>query len=105
MWGLIMCDCHSYNADTGTSKEVILVYPWNKEINVCVDSCIADVIELLWENNINTQNSCCGHNKITPWIIFDENSLSAEKAVEIREIISQVDKRDFDLLCWERVTY
>ncbi|MFM2589426.1 hypothetical protein [Vibrio sp. TBV020] len=98
-----MCNCHSYNKDIGDDKEVILHAPksfgFTNPHGVCVDACIAPVIEHLWKKNIITRNSCCGHGRLKPSIIFNE-SMSYKDAVEIRSIIAEVDDREFDLLSW-----
>jgi hypothetical protein len=103
------CNCRSYNLDIGSTPEVIMVWPWGDspdfDYSVAIDACISHVIRRLWDAGINTQNSCCGHNKEKPSIIFDENSLSKSRADEIRKIIKEVDDRDFDIICWERKTY
>jgi len=102
-----MCNCHSYNQDgldSSKSPEVILCPPEELHIgkdSICVDACIAHVVAHLWENMIPTLNSCCGHNKEAPRIVLDEKFLDEYKACNIREIISEVDNRNFELFCWQ----
>jgi hypothetical protein len=36
---------------------------------VCVDHCIAPVVQALWRAGVLTLNSCCGHNAEAPSII------------------------------------
>lgn len=42
-----MCDCHSYNGQTGSTPEVVATPPWSNK-TVCLDACIADATQLLW---------------------------------------------------------
>ena len=106
MWGVIMCNCHSYNGDdidSGKDQEVLLRPPKDFHLDrdsVCVDACIADVIQHLWDNNIQTLNSCCGHNKERPSIIL-ESYVTDDDVKNIREIIRQIDQRDFKLMAWK----
>ena len=63
-----MCNCISYNAPEwgGTDQEAVLPYqkyfPLSDRDTVCVDACIAPVIEKLWAAGIKTGACCCGHN-------------------------------------------
>ncbi len=63
-----MCDCQSYNQPerTGSVPEVELdqarYFPDTGRPTVCVDACIAPMIERLWQAGIRTRHSCCGHN-------------------------------------------
>ena len=103
-----MCNCHSYNwdnPDSGKEQNVMLnpkeYFPFQGEERlVCVDKCIAHVIRHLWKNNVWTLNSCCGHNKLEPSVVFTQN-LKDEDAENIRRIIAEVDDRKFDILSWK----
>ncbi len=97
-----MCNCHSYNMNTGDTPEVILSTPaqFGASKDICVDACIAHVIKELWYAGIWTVNSCCGHNKEAPSIIFSEN-LPDDKVEKIKKIISRVDDRKFQILSWK----
>ena len=101
------CGCYSYNwDDNNTSKQQNVLLDVPEKFNshqkvVCVDYCISNVIKTLWENDIFTLNSCCGHNKVPPSIIFD---CSYEKELDkIKNIISELDDRQFKLLAWKLV--
>ena len=55
---------------------------------VSVDCCITGAIKKLWENNIWTINSCCGHNGAysdRPSIVLDHPP-SKDEALRIREL-------------------
>ncbi len=69
---------------------------------VYVDACIANVLEYLWERNIYTKSSCCGHNTQNPSIVVDEN-LAEENAKMIRKLIAEVDDREWDIHSWKLV--
>ena len=38
---------------------------------ICVDKCIADEVQSLWDKGITTVGCCCGHNKIYSYIKVD----------------------------------
>ena len=62
----MMCDC--VNVEIGSyANSVYMVYPFNGKW-VDIDRCIADEILWLWAQGIRTEASCCGHNKVEPWI-------------------------------------
>lgn len=81
------CNCASYNAATPGDPEVILtIKDYFPEMisdreTVCVDRCIAPVVQLLWQAGIWTLNSCCGHNKEAPSIITEQPD--AERALSL----------------------
>lgn len=96
-----MCDCLSYNQphEDQKTEAVGLVPFWDKNAVISVDACIAPVIKHLWEKEIMTLGSCCGHNKTLPSIVVFDN-LDKEDARKIREIISEVDGRTWSILSW-----
>lgn len=101
------CDCHSYNGDFGTVPEVMLtmltsILPDGERRykDVPVDACIAPVIQHLWDNNISTGGSCCGHGKNRPSIVL---SVGEENYSRIRELIKEKDDRQFEITQWKRV--
>lgn len=95
-----MCDCHSYNKDTGKTKEVILINPFEDNKTVCIDACIVNVIKELWKNNIVTLGCCCGHNLKCPDVIISE-SYDMEERRKIKNIIRAVDDREWEVLQWQ----
>ena len=101
------CDCHSYNGDFGTTKEVILpmlssITPDGKKTykDVAIDACIAPVIKHLWDKGVNTGGSCCGHGSMPPSIVL---GAGAENYSQIREWIKEKDDRWFELSQWRLV--
>lgn len=65
---------------------------------VCVDACIAPVIEALWEEKIWTENCCCGHNGQFPRSVIVHRS--DRKRAE--EVISRLGDTA-DVGAWELV--
>lgn len=95
-----MCDCHSYNGDFGKTPEVLITHKTNG--TKAIDACIAPVIQKLWDNDIWTIGSCCGHNGRfgQPSIVLGEHEDNYSK---IRTLIKEVDDRNFELTQWKRV--
>lgn len=95
-----VCNCKSYNAGTGETPEVPLQHKTNG--TALIDACIAPVIKHLWDNNIWTINSCCGHNGLfgMPSIVLGENE---ENYHHIKKLIAEKDPRTFVLSQWKRV--
>jgi hypothetical protein len=87
-----MCKC--IDIEYGTYENTILLgyYPIMAEYQknrikaglsgrgITVDRCIADQIIELWENDIRTYGSCCGHNKGRGYINVRE---SFDKAISL----------------------
>jgi hypothetical protein len=101
------CECHSYNGDFGNTPEVritkltaILPDGERKYKDIMIDACIAPAIRHLWDNEVNTINSCCGHGNKPPSIVLGEG---AENYSQIRKWIKEKDKRWFELSQWKRV--
>ena len=100
-----MCKCHSYNKDNPDSEkdmEVILTPPEQLGIgrdSVCVDACISNVINHLWDSGIATLNSCCGHNKEMPSIVI-QSGCNEEIAEIVKRKIAEVDPRQFTIMSW-----
>lgn len=100
-----MCNCQSYNMGGGEVPEVVLrpqdpALTGGKE-SVCVDACIADVIQSLWGKGLATLGCCCGHGSRTPDVVIPEHSdpgayLSA---------IAEIDSREWNVLRWKLVTH
>src|SRR5690348_4055835 len=101
------CDCKSYNGGFGKTREVVLPRPdWmsdGQRVNgVPVDACISEVIKYLWDNDIVTLSSCCGHNGRfgRPSLVLGDN---VENYQEVRDLIREKDNRHFELSQWRRV--
>lgn len=99
-----MCNCKSYNWAIGEDEEAVLTPPEELGLHrgdtVFIDACIANVIKHLWDNGIATLNSCCGHNRVAPSIVVQQNCTDDE-AENIRQTIAEVDDRDWVILSWK----
>jgi len=64
----------------GNQKQVRLCQP--REVSgrttAMVDSCIADAVQRLNDAGIHTLGSCCGHAKVPPNVIVEENGAIKE---------------------------
>lgn len=107
---MIECNCKSYNlSNTGIIPEDVLKIPEfligvlnRHQDTLCVDSCITKNILLLWENEIITLESCCGHGILEPVLIIG-NDYRAKPIKEIRALLLTVDDREWDILQWRLV--
>lgn len=105
-----MCNCHSYNGDSGAVPEVILpAPPWldvsdvKRQYGICVDACIADTVRHLWSKGIVTHGSCCGHGKDLPSLVLEDDATLLDAAA-VRDLLAEVDHRTWKLLSWRRST-
>ncbi|QDP67012.1 MAG: hypothetical protein Unbinned3138contig1000_54 [Prokaryotic dsDNA virus sp.] len=90
------CKCISYNQPRPwqTDQERVLQCPdWamalfqNARPTICVDACIADAVQALWDAHVWTYGSCCGHGDLEKrTVIVDWGH--REKA---REVLDRVD--------------
>jgi hypothetical protein len=96
-----MCNCHSYNLGIGEVPEVVMTHPLTRR-EVSIDACIAHVIRHLWSYHIWTAGCCCGHNRKRPivelWIRLDDSYSSVVYREWVREIIGEVDDRDWEIV-------
>lgn len=62
------CDCK--NIEIGSyDNQVMLVPPsWSSKEWICVDKCLSQEIQVLWNMGIITTGCCCGHNKLESFI-------------------------------------
>ncbi len=99
------CDCHSYNADIGTVREIVLnpkdYFDTETDKTVCIDACIAPQIKALWKAGVWTVGSCCGHGgkfSPKPEVIIADN----ENSIKAHKILKECDKnRDWNVLQWQ----
>ena len=87
------CNCNSTNMGMGTEENVVLENPFGTK-KVCLDACIAKVIQHLWKNNIGTGGSCCGHNKRKPNIVLTNTNLGREYVDRVLNTIKEIDDRE-----------
>ena len=84
-------ECHCKNVNFGSwDNTVVMIAPFDiytmlgekkPTNNVVIDTCIATVIGYLWHQDIETLNSCCGHNKLSSHVIVKEKSV--DKMLEL----------------------
>lgn len=98
-----MCDCHSYNGQTGSTPEVVATPPWSNK-TVCLDACIADAIQLLWSLGYVTAGCCCGHGETEPHVILADHN-SEDAPVQVAKLLEEVDGRPWRVGRWELVWY
>lgn len=96
-----MCDCrYASDPKTGVPEAVLdqsKYFPNTERPRVSVDSCIADVIERLWEAGVKTGGCCCGHNGTKgPPSVFLLGPQYAERAFEVLA----EDNRDWSVMFW-----
>jgi len=103
-----MCDCLSYNGQGrigGTTPEVALsqhrYFPDAPRDIICVDACIAEVIERLWAAGVRTEGCCCGHNR-TSMISngYPEVMLSGPEHAEAAFRVLADDPREWWVTFW-----
>lgn len=69
------------------------------ENGIHIDSCIADVVTALWDRDIYTLSSCCGHGKMRPSLVLDNAS---DIPLHARAALAEIDPdRDWELLQWQ----
>lgn len=94
------CNCYSYNWCVGETPEVVLnvpdfIFKLTSRDTVCIDACIVDDIRKLWSAKVVTLNSCCGHNKVAPSIVLEDQV----EETTVKTVRSLVGTR-FQLLSW-----
>lgn len=70
---MVKCTCRCKDTYFGDGKNRTQKTIHSKKYTL--DNCIINVLEYLWGMNINTLNSCCGHNILYPTVIVDEYSI------------------------------
>lgn len=102
------CNCHSHNGEFGETPNVLVsrsvpVSGGGGQMtsrDIAIDACIANVIDILWKNNIDTGSSCCGHGVNSPMIVLGEEE---ERYSFIKDLIAEVDGGEFLLVQWKKV--
>jgi hypothetical protein len=86
-----MCTCQSYNLPEPeqTTPEVVLVVPRKfpqDRPTICVDPCIAPAVQALWDADIWTLSSCCGHNDSNERLIVVDRADRTRAEAVLRQI-------------------
>lgn len=99
------CDCLSYNRPDwgGSDLEAVLPSPPHlmdiKPGHICIDACLVPVIKKLWDHQVVTLSSCCGHRREAPNIVLGDDV----DADMVRQLANTVDERHIKLLQWRLV--
>jgi len=95
------------NCNLKKSDDIILKLPdfiarIKGSSDVSIDREIAVAIKHLWDNDILTLSSCCGHKIKNPSVVIWDGygQVSIE---EINRLIKDVDDRDWDIFQWKLV--
>jgi hypothetical protein len=69
--------------ENGTPERILVTPEWapTDRKTVCVDECIADAVQAIWDAGVWTLGSCCGHNNLEMRGVIVEQ---ADKAEAIR---------------------
>lgn len=65
----------------GTNEKIKLAYPRPNSglTEICVDKCIASLIQILNDYKIHTLGCCCGHNKSKGVITIAKDSFEIDQ--------------------------
>ena len=90
-----MCNCQNVEMGSYDNQIELKAPDWSIHETICVDKCIKEEIQYLWDNNVETTGSCCGHNKVKPMINVKQNQELKMKFLGYKYIINQ-----FDVKCY-----
>ena len=66
-----MCECK--DVEVGSYDNQLMLKNWWNGKDVCIDKCLVEEIQSLWNKGIITTGCCCGHNKAEPYINVHED--------------------------------
>lgn len=98
------CDCAPGCEPGHSGTPPAKVYYPEAKAFLPIDACIANTIKHLWENGIKTRGSCCGHGDVLPSLVLTNNTTDKDAAA-IRNIIADVDPREWKLMSWRLVEF
>jgi len=61
---------------------------------VCIDTCIAPDISVLWQEGVRTLNSCCGHQKLPPSVVVEGTSVRLMETLGYAHDTTYPDRAD-----------
>lgn len=99
--GVRMCFCNYKNQKILDLPDHLAVHKQNR--TVCIDLCISGTIQHLFNRGIQTLGCCCMHGKGNPNLIIAEEYKSEESKQKIKDLIAQVDNRNWDILQWNLI--
>lgn len=86
MWDECHCkDVEFQSYDNQVSMKTPFALEHRDDHWVSIDTCIATEIGYLWNNGIETWNSCCGHQKIDATAIINPKSYEAIEALGYKQ--------------------
>ena len=96
------CSCISYNLPEPhqATKSRAVRFPWGEHRIVDLDECIADTILHLWNADIVTGGSCCGHGDRNPSVVLMDDNPSEALIESACRTIRKVDDRQWDVHFW-----
>lgn len=97
-----MCEWNQ-KTDMGGNQVVVdlpeHLHQYRENHTVCIDECIIDQIQALWDAKIETMGCCCGHGKTKPSVIIHESS-NQEIVTLAKDILARSDVRIWDVFQW-----
>lgn len=86
-----MCKCVDIEIQTYSNITALVSPFWSDRAIICVDSCIAEEIQHLWEMDIVTNGSCCGHNQMPGFIGVMPESIDAMEQLGYQHYADRID--------------
>jgi len=90
-----MCKCIDIEIGSHETQITLLAPSWSSKKYIAVDACLKEEILFLWKNGVITDNSCCGHNKISGFIIVAKESEKIMKALGYKSFVNE-----FGVICY-----
>jgi len=88
-----MCNCKNVNFGTygqpGQNRSVVCTPQGRRQY---IDNCILPELKDLWQKDIKTTESCCGHNKTNGYISVENEFI---KQMQILGYVQEVRKEIF----------
>lgn len=88
-----MCNC--IDIEMGSYSNQINVFPpFEPDRLAGIDTCIYNEIIGLWEKGVKTDESCCGHNKVMPYISVKDESITLMRKLGYSNMNKCPDRMD-----------
>ena len=69
------CECKNITPQSQECYDQMIMFDVEfSDRKICIDPCLTDEIQELWQEGVITTGSCCGHNKVEPFINVDTDS-------------------------------
>lgn len=83
--------CYCQNVEVGSYDNQVelprpphMPAPANAATTICIDACLEDEIQALWQRGITTTGCCCGHNRLPGYIGVIDADIPIMKALGYR---------------------